>query len=245
MMRETALFKKTLIIIALTLVFFVNPAISLAATLSVSPTTGSFAPGCAFSVDIKLDTQGVKTDGVDAILFYDSSKLTAKQIRNGTLYSDYPQSIIDPANNKIIISGSASAASPYQGTGTLASVDFVVANEVAAGITKLSFDFDPSDKTKTTDSNVAERNNITDVLSGVTDASFTLGPTGGCAGGTIKPGGSTSSGSAVPKGGVNNNFPDGSLNPGGKHPGSAETTMILAIGGGILTILGLIGLALL
>ncbi len=223
----------------LTTAYCLLPTSVFAATLSVSPTVGTFAPSCAFSVDIKLDTQGAKTDGVDAIIFYDSSKLSAKQIRNGTLYTDYPQTIIDPANNKIIISGSASAASPYQGAGTFASVDFTVDPTATAGLTKLSFDFDPADKTKTTDSNVAERNNLSDVLSGVTGGSYTIG-TGSC-GASGGPGGAVASGSGTLQGGVETKIPVKTL----PVAGDFNTTLILGIGGGILTILGILGLALL
>ena len=63
-------------------------------------------------MEIKLDTTGAQTDGTDAILIYDSSRLTATAITSGNIYPDYPGNNIDPSG-KINISGLASVSSAF------------------------------------------------------------------------------------------------------------------------------------
>lgn len=220
---------KLLIALCLFTVYFILPTISLAATLSLSPSSGTFNQGCSVSLNILLDTQGASTDGVDAILLYDTTRFTATKITNGTIYSEYPGNIIEAQAGRVIVSGSASAASPFSGSGVLAKVDFSVLPQAPVGAAQIKFDFDAADRTKTTDSNVAERNNVTDVLAAVVDGNYTIGSGTGCAVGQ----GSTgviASGAAIPVKTL---------------PVAADmnTTLVVTAVGLMLTILGILGLA--
>jgi hypothetical protein len=230
----------TLIIVITIITVIFSPASALAATLSVSPAKATLNKGCSFTLAIQLDTQGVQTDGTDAILLYDPTRFTASNILNGTIYSDYPGSNID-VTGKITVSGLASVASPFTGSGTLASVNFTVVETAPVGATAVSFDFDPNNKAKTTDSNVVERGTVADVLSSVVNGSYTIG-TGSCASGGTGAGGQGAPGATA--------TPSATFQPGGTGTtlppaGTEQLTFTIAIVGSVLTILGILGLALL
>lgn len=218
----------------------VTPAYATGATLSLDPSTATINPGCNFSVDIKLDTGGISTDGTDAILFYDPARLTATSIKNGTIYSEYPGNNIDVTQGKITVSGLSSVASAYAGSGTLATIDFVVKSDTQTGALQMNFDFDPNEKAKTTDSNVVERGTVADILNQVVDGNFTIGTGTSCAdGSTTKP--------TLPPG---KGGPDDVINPtptGTKkqldNAGVITPTVIMATVGTLLTLLGAFGVA--
>lgn len=227
------------IIVSLILVL-VSTTPAFAATLSLSPSAGTYNKGCTFSLEVKLDTQGVQTDGTDAILLYDQSKVTATSIVSGTIYADYPGNNIDDSKGVVTTSGLASISSPFSGVGTLATINFVVKDAAQVGATQISFDFNPNDKTKTTDSNVVQRGgSAAEVLSSVTNGSYTIG-TGVC--------GSTGTVTTLPKTGGQGQVatPSGELIYKTLPPaGTEQLTFTIAIIGSVLTVLGILGLALL
>jgi hypothetical protein len=238
--------KKLRLIILTIVALFVTPVSAFAATLSLSPSSGTFNRGCAFSLDVKLDTAGVQTDGTDAIIMYDQSRFLATSVTSGTIYADYPGNNIDEIKGVITTSGLASISSPFSGTGTLATINFTVKDTAATGATQISFDFNPADKAKTTDSNVVQRGGATaDVLSAVTNGSYTIG-TGACGAGAtpvVLPGtGRGSTGAASGSAAVQPNNLDQVV---GGSTGTSEFTFTIAIVGSVLTVLGVLGLALL
>lgn len=229
-------------IIIIITVIFSPPAFAQTATLSLSPSSGTFNKGCPLTLQINLNTGGTQTDGTDAILIYDSSRFSATSISSGSIYPDFPGNNIDDANGKITISGLASVTSPFSGQGTLATVNFKVADVAPAGATQIKFDFDPNDKSETTDSNVVERGTISDVLNSVVNGNYTIG-TGSCVAGAPGAVGVPRAGVATPSGAVTQPTapPTTSLPPAGTE----QLTFTLAIVGMVLTILGILGLALL
>lgn len=235
--------KKLLTAVTTLLAFLVLPASSFAATLSLSPSSGTFNRGCNVSLRIELDTTGTNTDGTDVILNYDPAKfnIQTSSISNGSIYSDYPGNSVDASGGKISISGISSVSSPFNGKGTFATLNFKVGDNAPAGTAVLKFDFDPNDKTKTTDSNVVERGTIADVLNSVTDGNYTIG-TGACGlagqGQTLQDTSPTGTPSAVKATPPANLYKD---NP----PGLTDTTTILSVVGTFLVVLGIAGLALL
>ncbi len=245
------------ILLTFTFSLLTFPVTAFASTLSLSPSTGTFNKGCPFALAINLDTQSAQTDGTDVILFFDPTRFMASTIVNGTIYGDYPSSNIDSVNGKISISGLASVSSPFSGKGIFATVNFTVLNNAPAGASAMTFDFDPNDKSKTTDSNVVERGTIADTLSSVVNGSYIVG-SGSC---TITPtvtvaptvvppvvylpqppiGGYV----GTPSAGTTKTL-DQFVDKNGKGPGGApEATFTLAIVGSVLTILGVVGLAVL
>ena len=223
---------------------FISPVQTFAqtATLSLDPAAATFNTSCGFSLNVNLDTGGTPTDGTDAIIFYDASKLNAISVNNGAAYPDYPGNNIDSAAGKITISGLASVSTPFTGKGILATLNFSVKNTAATGITQITFDFDPNNKARTNDSNVVQRGNpVVDVLNSVVNGSYTIG-TGNCSGPaapTTLPG--TGRGGPVGEatgsaGSARKTLPDG---------GTPQLTYTIAIIGSVLTVLGILGIALL
>lgn len=233
-------------------VILITPASASAATLSLSPASGTFNRGCTFTLSVNLDTAGSQTDGTDAILNFDPTRISATNITAGTIYSDYPGTNID-STGKITISGLASVAQPFTGSGIFATIAFSVPANAPTGAAQVTFDFDPANPTKTTDSNVVERNTVKDVLTSVTNGSYTIG-TGTCSsqtqtgtsstGGTTS--GSTSGGTTVTGGGSTYSTPGGIV-PVKTLPGAGSETLTFTLGiiGVTLTILGALGFALL
>jgi hypothetical protein len=241
----------------------VSPVSAFAATLSFDPASGVLNKGCEVSVKINLDTQGVQTDGTDVIVLYNAAQLTTStsQITNGTIYPEYPGNSVD-TSGKISISGISSVSSPYSGTGTFATIKFTVASTLKENDKiALNFDFDPNNKTKTTDTNVVERGTIADVLSSVNNGNYTVGA-GSCAGGiTQSPSPAASALTGTPRGNVlpgtspsstqsaqyqvykPNGIDD--LTGNGKTPGFLDNTIVISAVGIVLVILGVAGLAIL
>ncbi|MBI2596457.1 hypothetical protein HYW46_07050 [Candidatus Daviesbacteria bacterium] len=251
-MNPTKILLPGLLILTASLVL-INPMLVSAATLSLSPSTAAINRGCNFSLNVALDTTGTQTDGTDAILSYDPTAVTPVTIINGSIYPDYPGNFIDVQGKKINISGLASVTQAYSGQGVLATINFTVPQNAPLRSTQINFEFDPNDKTKTTDSNVVERGTVADVLNSVVNGTYTVG-SGACIpvgqpvptpSPTYRPGqtpsptfypGQTSTPSATPL---------VTLCPGGTCPGIVGPTLALTIIGGILTVLGILGLALL
>ncbi|MDO8573847.1 MAG: cohesin domain-containing protein [Candidatus Daviesbacteria bacterium] len=235
--------KKYLIsLLAFSFLSLALPGAVLASTLSLSPATGTFNRSCPFALDIAVNTAGAQTDGTDAILFYDASRFTAQSITNGAIYPDFPGNNIDSASGKITISGLASVSTPFSGTGILATINFIVTDTSSTGATQITFDFDPNNKAKTTDSNVVERGTVVDTLNSVVNGNYTIG-TGTC-GSVVSPvpklpQGAVSTPAAQPK------TIDQLVDRTGKGPGTPQLTFTLAIIGSVLTVLGILGLALL
>lgn len=247
---------------AVTIIIFIIFIISLPSsvlavakgTLSLDPSSGTFNKGCSYPIKVVVDTDGAQTDGTDAIIFYDASRfsITSTDITSDTsTYADFPGSNVDEQGGKITISGLASVTTPFKGRGTLATMNFKVKDNAATGATIIKFDFLPEFKNKTTDSNIVQRDTIADVLNSVVDGNYTIG-TGVCTvaagsptpipkGGKGGPGSATQSGGLLPTA-----TPTQIVSPTGlPNGGTPELTSTLAILGGILTVLGILGLALL
>lgn len=161
------------------LVVLASPAWAAAATLTLSPATGSHAVGDSFEVKIQLNTSGVATSGTDADLTYDpnvlqivdaNSSIEGAQISAGSLYSQTTYNLANNTTGKLSFSGTQPAQSPgYSGSGTLATITFEAIKEVSA--TAVSLDFT---KGSTSDSGVFDKSSQDDVLSSVTNASYSI-----------------------------------------------------------------------
>lgn len=152
------------------------------ATLSLSPSSGTKTLNSIFPVAIILNTNSQDTAGTDVIINYnpadlqvqDADSVTAGvQIQAGTLYASYPANSVDATAGKIYFSGiiSPGATTGYNGTGTLATINFKVLRVAAASAVTFSFTAGA-----TNDSNVTTRVNPADILETVTNASFALVP---------------------------------------------------------------------
>jgi len=164
--------KKFLIITSI----LILPSIVSASTFSVSPTTQTVKVGETFTINVRLDTQGTFTQGVDLrYLNFDPTLLQVEdaktasagiQISPGILM---PSTVLNSTNNtlgRISFSQIASGGNSYIGSGILATVTF---KAIAGGNARVTFSFTPN---STTDSNVALEG--ADTLTSVTNGSYII-----------------------------------------------------------------------
>ncbi|MBI5913296.1 hypothetical protein HY839_02545 [Candidatus Azambacteria bacterium] len=154
-----------------------------AATLALSPASGSYATGNIFSVNIALDTQSNPVQGVDVVyLNYnpallevqdDDAAVAGAQIAPGTLMATTALNSVDTAAGKIAFSQVTASGASYTGSGTLATVRF---KALTSGTAAVTFDFTQG---STIDTNVAS--NGADILASVTNGSYAV------AGGAVPP----------------------------------------------------------
>lgn len=168
--------KKIIFFSIISLVFFLIPALGEAAILSLEPATGSYEVGQIFKIDVKLDTQGIETAGVDIHwLNYDPSLLELQdadlttsglQVEAGQLYANTNTNLADFSTGKINFSQTSAGGTTFNGIGVLAALTFKALDQ---GEANLTFDFILN---STTDTNVAS--NGQDVLTSVINGSYTL-----------------------------------------------------------------------
>lgn len=197
-------------------VFAVAPAFAQAATLSLSPASGTHAAGATFEVKIQLDTTGTATSGTDAYLTFDPTVLqvvdantsaTGVQILPGTLYTQTSYNDVQNGEGKISFSGSKSGGSPgYTGSGTLATITFQATKEASS--TPVNFNFTSG---STTDSNVISSADSSDVLTAVTNAAYTITGASGTDGSTTGTDGSGSGTGADGTGGTDGSGGSGTV----------------------------------
>lgn len=161
----------------LLLVAGVTPAWAVSsATLAVSPASGSFIAGTPFDVGVYLNTNGASVDGVDIKLNYEPAKLEAQTITPETsIFPDFPTKTINATTGKVTVSATAAVGSPYSNT-TATKMVTVRFKPLVAGSTTLTFDFTSG---ATTDSNVVENQTNLDILTAVTNGTYTLAATSG------------------------------------------------------------------
>lgn len=252
-----------LAILSLVLIFgLVSPSVAFAVTtpsasLSFDPLTGSLNRGCSVAVNIVVNTgttagSVAQTDGTDAIIKYDPAifSVAVNSIQDGTIYSDYPGNSVDTTAGKISISGLASVSQAFSGTGVLATINFTVKADAPLQTTKLTFEY-TSDPAITVDSNIVERQTVADVLRTVNNSQYTIG-SGSC---SAQPSPSPSPGVVItpvnpaPRGGATivlpAKIPFASSSAPLVQTGDATSTFIFIMAGSVLTILGILGLALL
>lgn len=213
-------------------------ALAVGATLSLSPSAGTFNKGCNFSVDVVLNTGGAKTAGSEAIVLYDSALFTVTSVKEGGIYADFPGKDFESQPGKVSLSGISTVDSPFSGQGVLATIQFTVKSDAREGAAQIKFDFDPNNKLNTTDSNVADID-ANEVLNQVQNGSYTIG-SGSCVSPSPSPG-------AVKVGAPTSPQPSPSPTALAKQLPEAGVTdfLIPAALGLSLLILGMLGLALL
>lgn len=242
------------------LLFLLLPQAVSAATLSLSPSTATFNRGCNYSVDVNLNTTSQDTDGADAILNFDKTKLNVTSISPGSIYPEYPVATPDNNNGTISISGYSSAETPFNGSGRFATINFLVTTNATLSQTPVTFDFDTNNKAKTTDSNVVQSVTVADILDNVTNGTYTIGngSCGSSSGGDVVTdldgdGDIDADDVAISNGGGGGSRGGGTSSATGSSslddlvggpPGTLETTLLIGIIGGILVIIGIAGLAL-
>lgn len=154
--------------------FFILPSKAYAAaTLSLSPASGTKAVGTVFSVDIVVDTGGDAAGGVTAILTYDTTKLQVQgsSLTSGPIFGSGVTpftNTVDSATGQIRYD-SGTLGTAYTGRGTLATISF---KALSVGSAQVNFVYNPSSTTGT--SLVAASTGPTNLLSTVNNGVYTV-----------------------------------------------------------------------
>ncbi len=237
-----------LLVIGACIVALAVPAIASAATLTLSPTSGTYAVGDTIEVKIQLDTSGISTSGTDVYVRFDpnvlqvvdsNSSATGVQISPGTLYSQTSFNSTDNGAGKVSFSGSKSGGSAgYSGSGTLATIKFKASAE--ASTTSVTIDYQAG---STTDSNVISQADSSDVLTSVTSAAYKISAAGGTTTTTTTTTADDTDGdgvkNAVDPDADGNGVADASEGKGGS--GSVQGTGLDLTGYMLLTLISMIG----
>lgn len=165
-----------LIVLAITLVGGASQALaqSSSASLALSPSSGTLPLDTTFDVGLYLNTNGAQIDGLDAKIIYEPAKLQAQSIStNLQVFPSYPTKEINATSGRITIQGIAPLSTPYSNTSPI-QVATVRLKTLIEATTTLRIDFTPG---ASTDSNVTENGTNLDILSSVTDATYTISPT--------------------------------------------------------------------
>jgi len=162
---------KTFVGFCLSMLFLAITATnSFAASLSFSPSSKNLSINGALSLNVILNTAGSATDGVDAIITFDNSKLQYVSATLGSLFEN-PQAITAPTSNKITLRATSLEGGSYNGTGTFATLQF---KAISTGTALVSFDFTSG---VATDSNVASKG--ADLLTSTSNGTYTIGSASG------------------------------------------------------------------
>lgn len=151
------------------------PPIAYAATMSLSPATGSYALGSTFTVDVIVDPAGDSISAASAIINFDNSKLTAVSVTKGSMFSMDPlantigTSPTDPTKGEIRYDSGSLGGSGITTRGTLATITF---RTLAPGTAAVTFVFDPTLTTGT--SLVAAASGPTNLLTTTSGGSYTI-----------------------------------------------------------------------
>lgn len=162
---------------------------ALAARFDLSPATTQFIEGCDSSVNIEVNTEGDLSDAANALVHYNpaeieivdaDSGLPGTQIRSGNAYEAYVDNTVIPADGLIRLTG-FSFIRQLSGTATFGTIIF--RGRPGVTDTALTVEFVAG---STTDSNIAEFLTSDDLLTGVTNGSYTF-RTGSCVVDTTPP----------------------------------------------------------
>ena len=153
---------KILAVLLLSCVFSLSYSKALASKLYLSPAAGSQTTD--FSVDVYLDPETDKVDAVDAVLTYDTSKLSITEITNGSM-EQYLKKTFNEALGKIEISA-LNASTSVSIITKIATIKF---KPVGSGIANVKFLFTPGD---VSDSNAFDKG--VESLTSVTDGTYTV-----------------------------------------------------------------------
>lgn len=210
--------------------FLLLPVSANAASFTLSPATGTFNKGCNFSVKVNIDSAGSKIDSAEAAILFDNGKITpsTSAVTQGTIFPTYVP-VTTTGSGKIVVSGISNPGTPFTGSGTFATLNFVVRSDASTGPFTIKFDFDPNDRAKTTDSNIVESSTIAETLSSVGDGSYNIG-TGPSCSGTTQPVGGSGSATLQPQ----------ILTPQGVAPGFSLPTVILAVAAISFIVIGVV-----
>ncbi len=146
MRHAKRLIKHLLLIVLLSLLGVRNTAFAVAATMYLSPATGSHDSGEEFTVDIMIDTGGVDVQTARASLSYDPDIIQVIAVSHSNIFCQFPDSgyEVDNTNGQMILTGFCQD----EHYGTVGDADIlgrITFKGMSGGSVEVSFNFDGTD----------------------------------------------------------------------------------------------------
>ena len=172
-------FRTTIYIIVAFIAGFAIAGSVQAARFELSPATGSFRAGCNSVVNIMMSTESAESDAANIIINYNPTEIeiidtndtmAGVQLQPGSVYDVYVDNIAE-TTGQIRLTGFSIGRSYNSGSGfgNFGAIQF--RSLTGVGSTSLTIDYVPG---STLDSNIAEYITSNDLLSGVTNGSYTF-----------------------------------------------------------------------
>jgi hypothetical protein len=164
-----------LVVFVLSLIFKVSVN---AATFSFSPSSKSFSSGCASSVNVEIDATGQSSNSADIEIHYNPAAITiidsnptieGKQILTGNAFETYAGNQVDENSGIIRLTG-LSFSNYLTSRKIFATVNFIGSNTGTTATFNIRFD----GVNATLDSNIADSQTSLDLLSGITNGTYTF-----------------------------------------------------------------------
>lgn len=156
--------RRTILTLTLGLVFFIlSASYAYAATVIVSPASGTYTSGQSFTATIQVNPQGKSINAVEAKLSFDNTKLSVVSVsKTGSAFSLWTT---EPkfSNSAGTIDFGGGSPSPFSSISTIMTVTFRATAEGSADVKVVSA------------SALAADGLGTDVYSGSTNATYTIG----------------------------------------------------------------------
>lgn len=171
---------------------FTQPHIHAAGTFSLIPASGSLIRSCTASVAIQEAITSDESNGADIIVTYNPAEIdivdalpaiSGIQILPGNAYESYAGNSVNTTTGTIKLVG-YSTSSTLSSTATFATILFQPKTSASSG--SFNITFTGANPYNSLDSNIADAATSYDMLSGVSNATYTF-TTGSCATDTTSP----------------------------------------------------------
>lgn len=174
--------RNTIIFCATLVTGFAIAASAQAARFELSPSSGAFRQECNSVINIMMSTEGAESDAANIIVNYNPAEIEildtngtipGTQIQQGSVYDTYADNLAVPSEGIIRLTGFSigHAYNSGSGFGNFAAIQFRSRPGITA--TSLTIEYDAG---STLDSNIAEYITSNDLLTGVTNGSYTFEP---------------------------------------------------------------------
>jgi len=144
------------------------------ASLSLSPSSGDIGEGETLKADLKVDTNSAEISAVDVVMEFDSDLFEVSLDRSERIFSEMLPAEgerVDNESGEITLYTYPSAEDDEQtfsGQGTVVTLEITAKGSSGSG--EFSFQFSPGE---VTDCNIVEADTVDDILSSVTDGTYT------------------------------------------------------------------------
>ncbi len=112
-------------------------AVEAGPRLYFEPASGEYSVGSEFDVAVKIDTGSQEAMAADALISFDSSRLSVSQVTSGSFFSGFDYNIENSNGKLTVYTFSEQALQTNSGVGNLATIKFEALSEGTASVSFL------------------------------------------------------------------------------------------------------------